>query len=196
MPSAASSGRIGGVGFLLPINFYVTPKRVRLRSLSSPNFCHTLVPLAWVLSRLTGAALIFDPVISFYDEMVICQRSIPPDSFRAKYLRWIDSISFALADLVIWLTAVDEEHFRNLYHIPPERTTWLPPGVDDALFAPTPPPADDQHFVIHWDGSFIESHGVDVILDAANLLQNDSTIHFYLLGEVLHLKPCANARQN
>jgi len=147
------------------------------------EFCHTLVPLAWVLSRLTGAALIFDPVISFYDEMVICQRSISPDSFRAKYLRWIDSLSFALADLVIWFTPVDEEHFRRLYHIPPERTTWLPPGVDDALFAPTPLPADDQHFVIHWDGSFIESHGVDVILDAANLLQNDSAIRFYLLGE-------------
>ncbi|MBI5082430.1 MAG: glycosyltransferase [Chloroflexi bacterium] len=147
------------------------------------EFCHTLVPLAWVLSRLTGAALLFDPGISFYEEMIVSQQAAPPESFRARYLRGVDSRAFRLADFVIWFTPVDEEYFGRLYRIPTERAAWLPPGVDSESFAFSPPPEIDSPFVVHWDGSFIASHGVEVILDAANLLRNYLDIHFELVGD-------------
>lgn len=147
------------------------------------EFCHTLVTLAWILSRLNGAALIFDPGISYYDEMILSQQTAPFLSLRALYLRVVDTVAFALSDLVVWFTPVDEEHFGKIYRIPPDRSDWLPPGVDEDLFAFSPPPDTNSPFIVHWDGSFIPSHGVEVILEAANLLRHDHNIRFELVGD-------------
>lgn len=147
------------------------------------EFCHTLVPLAWLLSRITGAALMFDPGISFYDEMVVCQRATPPGSLRAAYLRALDNWAFRLPEMVVWFTPVDEEYFGNIYHIPPHRSTWIPPGVDESLFLHSDLPESDSPFIVHWDGSFIPSHGVEVILEAASLLLDQPDIRFELVGD-------------
>ncbi len=146
------------------------------------EFCHTVVPLAWALSRLNGAALIFDPGLSFYDEMILRQHAAPENSLRARYFRSVDAIAFHLADLVVWFTPVDEEYFGREYGIAPHRSAWLPPGVDETLFGYSPALDFDSLFVVHWDGSFIPSHGVDVILEAANLLRDHTNIRFELVG--------------
>jgi len=147
------------------------------------EFCHTVVPLAWLLSRLSGAALIFDPGISFYDEMVVCQRAHRPTSFRAQYLKALDGLAFRLPDVVMWFTPIDEEYFGRLYQIPNTRSAWLPPGIDEALFTHTSPPESQTPFIVHWDGSFIASHGIDAILQSAHILREHSDIIFELVGD-------------
>lgn len=163
---------------------FLTNKQARSSSIIFlAEFSHTVAPLAWALSRLTGAAFIFDPGISNYDEMIVCQQQALPTSWRAKYLRWTDALAFKLADLVLWFTPVDEEYFAQQYKIPTVRSAWLPPGVDETSFVFTPLPTREGVFVVHWDGSFIASHGVEVILDAAYLLREQKDIFFELVGE-------------
>jgi len=149
------------------------------------EFNHTLVPLAWMLARLSGMALIFDPGLSYYDELVLRAKEIKPDSARGLYLRWMETLAYRLPDLVIWFTPVDDEYFQKLFHIPPNRSAWLPPGIDTTLFYPTSLPRSESPFVVHWDGNMSSTHGVDIILRAARLLIEESEIHFEFIGGML-----------
>lgn len=149
------------------------------------EFNHTLVPLAWLLARLRGMTLVFDPGLSFYDWYVLLLRAVAPRSLRGTYLWVMETLAFRLPDLVIWFTPLDSEYFVSLFNISPERSTWLPPGIDTSLFFATPLPEQNTPFILHWDGNMAPMHGVDVILRAARLLVEESEIQFEFIGGVL-----------
>ncbi len=150
-----------------------------------PEFNHTLVPLAWLLARLRGMALIFDPGLSYYDEIVLRAKDVLPNSLHGMYLRWMETLVYCLPDVVVWFTPVDEEYFQALFRIPPQRSAWLPPGIDQSLFYPTPLPTDEPPFILHWDGNMSPTHGADVILQSARLLASEPEYRFEFFGSVL-----------
>jgi glycosyltransferase involved in cell wall biosynthesis len=162
--------------------FLAQPRAREATVIIVAEFGHTVMPLAWLFSRWIGAALIFDPGISFYDEMVVCQNAYAPGSLRGRYLKVLDWLSFHLADLVVWFTPVDKEYFDAFFRVAPEKSAWLPPGLDETLFPYMAAPESTSPFLVHWDGSFIASHGVEVILEAAALLQIQTDIQFELVG--------------
>jgi len=146
------------------------------------EFNQSLVPLAWFLSRLTGAALVFDPAISYYDEMVITQNVVSPNSLRGRYLKILDDLSFRLADCVVWYMPADCDYFETLFPSLRGRQAWSPPAIDEQIFKLLPPKPRGDQFVIHFNSSYLPTHGVDVILRAAHLLQDDTEILFDLVG--------------
>lgn len=163
--------------------FWTGPHRAQV--LLVPEFNHTLVPVAWVLARLRGMTLVFDPGLSYYADQILSLRWFAPHSLRARYLRWMEWLAYRLPQLVIWFTPVDEERFGELFGIPRERSSWLPPGINTDLFSPTPLPKRGSQLVIHWDGNMSPTHGVDVILRAAHRLAGDPTFRFEFVGGVL-----------
>lgn len=50
------------------------------------EFCQTLVPLAWLLGRLTGIPVVFDMVIGLYEASVIERRRHTPNEFAGRKL--------------------------------------------------------------------------------------------------------------
>lgn len=146
------------------------------------EFNQSLMPLAWSLSRLTGAALVFDPAISYYDEMVITQNVASPNSLRGRYLKILDDVSFRLADCVVWYMPADCDHFKNLFPSLRGKQVWSPPAIDEQIFTVLPPKPRGEQFVVHFNSSYLPTHGVDVILHAAHLLQDDAEIIFDLVG--------------
>ncbi len=149
------------------------------------EFNHTLVPLAWILTRLHGMGLVFDPGVSFYDWYIFLTKEIKPFSPRGIYLRLMETLAYRLPDMVVWFTPLDEEYFRQMFHIPAERSDWLPPGIDTSVFYWTPFPQAESPLIVHWDGNMAPSHGVDIILHAAQLLIGEADIQFELFGDGL-----------
>ena len=145
------------------------------------EFNHNVIPFAWLLARLTGQALAFDPGVSPYDEHVLNVQDIPPRSLYARYLWLRDWLAFRLPDLVIWFTMVDMEHFQLMFGISPEKTDWVSPGIDATLFDLLPMPPSDRPLVVHFDGNMSPTHGVDIILRAAALLPDDD-FYFEIIG--------------
>lgn len=146
------------------------------------EFNQSLVPLAWLLSRITGAALVFDPAISYYDEMVITQNAVTPNSLRGRYLKFIDDLAFRLADCVVWYMPADCEYFENLFPSLCGKQAWSPPAIDEQIFTALLPKSRGDQFVVHFNSSYLPTHGVDVILRAAHLLRDDVEIIFDLVG--------------
>lgn len=147
------------------------------------EFNQTLVPLAWLLAKLHGMAVVFDPGLSFYDWYVLLTKEAAPNSIKGIYWRWVETLAFRLPDVVIWFTPLDLEYFEKLFSIPHSHSAWIPPGIDQSIFFPTPLPGAETPFIVHWDGNMAPMHGLDIVLRAAQLLQNDETIRFEIIGE-------------
>lgn len=146
------------------------------------EFNHSLIPFAWLLARLTGQALAFDPGVSNYDELVNNAKTVPAGSLYARYL-WLNNwLAFRLPDLVVWFTMVDMEYFVKMFHLPAENNDWIAPGVDLNRYHLIPMPPIQKPLVIHFDGNISDTHGVDVVLRAAALLPQDEFL-FEIIGE-------------
>jgi len=145
------------------------------------EFNHNVIPLAWLLARLTGKGLVFDPGVSSYDELVRNSQQVPEHSLYAHYL-WLNNwLAFHLPDLIIWFTPVDMEYFQSLFDIGPKKSAWLPPGIDLTLFTFMPMPAQARPLVVHFDGNMSPTHGIDIMLRAAALLPEDD-FYFEIIG--------------
>ncbi len=158
------------------------------------EFNHSLIPFAWVIARLTGQALVFDPGVSPYDELVLNAKQVAPGSWYAKYLWANNWLSFRLPDLVIWFTPIDMDYFRQMFGIAPERCAWLAPGVDLTVFNLIPMPPVRRPLVVHFDGNMSPTHGIDVMLRAAALLPAED-FRFEIIGAGMVAEMRALARE-
>jgi glycosyltransferase involved in cell wall biosynthesis len=149
-----------------------------------PEFRHKDVPLAWLLGRLTGKRVVFDPLVSRYETKIVDRGDAGAGSFQSWYNRRIDSLSLRLPDLVFADTQTHADHFRTDFNA--QRLSVLPVGFDDAVFerpgdarmSETNGPATILFF-----GSYVPLHGVESIVDAAALLRSRAGIRFSLIGE-------------
>jgi len=146
------------------------------------EFNQSLMPMAWLLSRLTKAVVVFDPATSYYDEMVITQESASAQSLRGRYLHLLDTVAFRLADRVLWYMPADCDYFGKLFPVLRGKQDWVPPALDEDLFKPLPFKTGNGPFVVHLNSSYLPTHGVDIILQAAKLLADDPQIKFELVG--------------
>lgn len=122
-----------------------------------------------------------------------------PDSIAEMHLLsigWLMRAAFALerwtykhATFVNAVTWGIHEQLRLEKHVPVEKLTFLPNGVDTDLFAPMTPDTSllrrlglEGKRVVIFPGTHGYAHGVESILRAAEKLRDDTHIHFLLLG--------------
>jgi glycosyltransferase involved in cell wall biosynthesis len=73
-------------------------------------------------------------------------------------------------------------YIATKYALPPERFRYVPHGADETIFHPRPlrPPADQLRVTYH--GGYLPSHGMDVILGAADRLREQTDVRFHFYG--------------
>lgn len=146
------------------------------------EFNQTLVPLAWLLSRICGAALIFDPAISYYEDWVLIQKTISASSLQGLYYRLIDEVAFRLADNILWYMPDDIPYFAKIFPALNGKQVWSPPASDDRIFKPLPAKIANEQFIVHLNSSYLLTHGIEVVLQAAKIVSADPAIVFELFG--------------
>lgn len=149
------------------------------------EFCQTLVPLAWVLGRLSGRPVLFDMLISLYQAVVFERRSYTPTHPRARQLYWLDQIAGRLADKLLVESVSYGQLLTESLSLPLEKMIVAPLGVNDRIFYPLPsqPSPSPERLVVLYFGSYVPNHGVDVILDAADQLRTDDRFLFRFIGD-------------
>jgi glycosyltransferase involved in cell wall biosynthesis len=141
------------------------------------------VYLAWLLTRLRRRPLVWDVFMSIY--LIALERGLEHQSrFTVNMIRVIERWACHLPDCLILDTAEYVEWFQQIHHIRPERFRLVPTGADDQIFRPDKVERDiARPFTLVYYGTFIRNHGVPIIIEAANLLRDESDIQFTLIGE-------------
>ena len=174
-----------------------------------PSFGHRDVALLALLARLSGAPLLFDPLVSRWDTQVRDIGRVKDGSFASLRLRLSDRVSMALADIVLCDTWEHGEFFSSAFGVPRRKLARVPVGADRAAFdlgakrsastdrsAPRPmaesggtAAAGARPFEIAFVGGFLPLHGTAVIVQAAALLEarhGPDFARFTLAGHGMH----------
>jgi len=152
---------------------------------------HFDIPLAKLICILRKKPLVWDVYMSLY--LIALERKINHKSpITLRIIKFFEKIDFQLPDVVLVDTESYKNWYKKNYKLNDERIRYLPSGADDRVFKPQIPKSNQKGFyACIYYGSFIPNHGVEVIIQSANLIKNEPNIIFELVGkgpELAHLK--------
>ncbi len=147
-----------------------------------PVFRHKDVPLAWILSRMTGKRVIFDPLVSRYETRVLDRGDVAEGSLQAAHNRNIDRVSFRLPDHILADTEAHRRYYIRTLGVGKDRVSTLYIGFDDDLFPELPMPDHRNRLHVLFYGTYLPLHGIDTMIEAAILLK-DEPVTFTFVGE-------------
>jgi len=162
----------------LTTTFLRTKRNVRF--LFVPHNNHLIMPIARILGRIYNIGVIMDGFDPAYRTALM--KGLPPLSVRMRY--YLEKCALWLADCVLVATEHTKEIFIDDYGSKFARKIFvLPDGADERKFFPRLeiPKELNSFLVLYW-GNFHPHHGVETILQAANLLKGEEKIRFVLVG--------------
>ena len=170
-----------------------------------PSFGHRDVPLLRLLATISGAPLLFDPLVSRWDTQVRDVGRVRAGSFAALRLRASDRLSMGLADIVLCDTWEHGEFFTSEFGVPRRKLARVPVGADREAFAlgaergvgrrgregdaASDGAGGPRPFEVAFVGGFLPLHGMPVIVQAAALLEarhGAGFARFTLAGHGMH----------
>jgi glycosyltransferase involved in cell wall biosynthesis len=127
--------------------------------------------------------LVFNPLISLYDTLVVDRGIFGEGTFTARILYRMDRWSFQLADLIVLDTNAHIEYLSRLLKVDKKKFVRIFVGADEDIFYPREQVNHkDGRFRVLFYGKFIPLHGIHHILNAAKELENDQSIQFRVIG--------------
>ena len=134
--------------------------------------------LAKILSR---KPVILDAFISHYDNLVNDRKKVDKNSVVSYFLRFVDRWSCKIATKVLLDTNIHIDYFVKEFKLNKRKFYKIPIGADDKLFFPKKSRKSDS-FEVTFVGTFIPLQGIQYIIKAAKLLENEN-INFNIIGD-------------
>jgi len=136
------------------------------------------------LRIFTKKTIVFDYYVSLHDMMVKDRKVFAVDSLLGKITFWLDKRSLELADYVI----VDTTQLINTavenYGVDRAKFTRLPLAVNEEKIFKKDVERHKDMFTMVYMGSYIPFHGVDIVMNAAKILEDQGEeVYFLMLGK-------------
>lgn len=140
--------------------------------------------LAYLVAKILGKKLIFNPVIIFYVGFVEDQKFIKKGSFLEKVVKWGEIVIYRLSDLVLTDTKFQSVYFEKRLFVPKSKLRSLPLGADDKQYKYTIYKVKPKNVLnVVYYGLYTPLHGVKYVIEAARILRNKTGIKFILVGQ-------------
>jgi len=138
-------------------------------------------PLVFAARLFSRRPIVFDALVSTYDTLCFDRRTFTPRSILGRLVFWMDAAACRLSDVVMLDTRAHLDYFVETYRLPAEKFVVLYVGCDEELFSPRSPPSEDP-FIVFYYCSYLPVHGIEHVVRAAKLLENESGITFRIAG--------------
>lgn len=143
---------------------------------------HFDVIFAYIVSKLTGVKMVFNPLLIFYTGFTEEQRILSKNSFLGKVIKAGETFIYNLCDLVFADTPFQYEYLKNDFHVKESKLRVLPIGADNTYYSYTPYFNNEKTVNVVYYGLYSPIHGVEHIIEAARLLKDDKDVHFTMVG--------------
>jgi glycosyltransferase involved in cell wall biosynthesis len=137
-----------------------------------------------ILARLlTRKKIIFDAFLSIYEANIIDRKVAKASTLRALYYWLLDWLSCKLANVVLLDTNAHIDFFVREFSLPRKKFFRVFVGTDPSIFYPSEKSNNltNKKFIVHFHGSYIPLQGIEHIINAAKILENEN-IRFNLIG--------------
>lgn len=127
------------------------------------------------VKKVVSIPVIFDPLISIYMTKVFDKKTVWPYSPRALKNYWKDYSAFHSADFLFADTQAHKDYYVRTFKIAPKKIHVMPVGVNTEKFHPIAK-KKNQPFRVGFYGSFLPLQGINNIIEAAKLLEDEDII--------------------
>lgn len=140
----------------------------------------------WFIRMISGkkAPIIFDEFVSPYDSFVNERKTLKQGSLLARLVYFFEKSILDNANFITTDTYSQASYYAALLNIPEHKFAVINMSTDENIFTFQGPKKlyeFPEPFVIFTYATFLPLHGMDIILEAANLLK-DLPVHFYIAG--------------
>ncbi len=143
---------------------------------------HFDVLIAYPIAKLLRKKIIFNPLVIFYSGFVSDQGFIKEGSVFAKVMKFGEKVIYKMSDLVIADTKLQEKNLHTLFNVPYSKMKTVVIGADDTVYKYSPKEQETTEFNVIYYGLYTPLHGVEYILDAAEVCKSDPKIKFLMIG--------------
>ena len=143
---------------------------------------HLDIFLAKMIAFFGRKKLVFNPLVSLYDTVIVDRGYFTTSSLKARLMRFLDRSACKMSDVVLLDTEAHIQYFRNELDLPNINFKRLFVGADDRLFSPEQTAKPKNNFHVMFIGKFIPLHGIEKIIETAGILKSEIDIIFTLVG--------------
>ncbi len=143
---------------------------------------HVDVFPAFVLANLLNKKLVFNPLLIIYIGFAEEQGILNKKSLMGMVIKQAESLVYKMCDLVFADTPFQEKFLRNDFGVASDKLKVLPIGADDRFYSYTPYTNKSKKINCCYYGLYSPVHGVEYIIEAANILKNNENITFSMIG--------------
>lgn len=146
------------------------------------------------IAKLTDKYIIFDFFVSTWDTLVNDRGKVSKNSFLSKVAKKLDQKSCQASDLILVDTQANLSFYNSQLNIPKDKMKVLFVGCNEDMFYPQVV-QEDKGLVLYYS-SYMPLHGVDIVVKAAKLLENQKDLHFLIIGEGQEYQNIQNLAKN
>lgn len=140
-----------------------------------------VTPFAKLISH---KKVILDALCSLYEGEVISRQSARKWHPNAWRIWFIDFCAYLFADLVLVETESQKQFFIEKFFVNPKKIAIVYTGADDSLFYPDLSVKKKEKFTAVFRGRFLPEAGVEVIVEAAKILESKD-VDIFIMGSGL-----------
>lgn len=133
--------------------------------------------------------IVVDMLTSHYEGYILDRKKYSPQSFHAKWYKWIDRTAMKLADVSIVDSYSARRFLAQEMGMPIHNIITVFIGTDDSILKPMENETSNK-FVVHFHGNFIPLQGPSYIVEAAHLLKENNDITFQIIGKGQEYSVC------
>ncbi len=146
-----------------------------------------VVPIFWPKFKIGGGTLAIDFFISVYDTMVFDRKRFSAKSPMGWICYFVDWYTLRWCSQVIADTAAHADYFASAFGVSRDQIEVMYLEADESIYhpmdCPRPPEYEGKYLVLYF-GSVLPLQGVDVILDAVQLLADHDELRIEVIGPV------------
>ncbi len=125
--------------------------------------------------------IIFDSFVSTFDTLCYDREIFSPNSLFGKLTYFLDKYCLENSSHIIVDTNENIQFFHEVFNVPKRKMTRIFVSTDEDLFFPLENSPVRKEILFY--GTLQPLHGLDVILKAARLLENECDYKFVVIGE-------------
>lgn len=126
--------------------------------------------------------ILFDAFVSNYDTLTSDRQRFSPSSIAGRLALFLDRFSCHLANKVLVDTPANAQYFSSTIGVPINKLYSLPVSCNEDIFYPKVSSLSNHPTLILSYSTYLPVHGVDTIIQAAEILKNES-LQFRLIGQ-------------
>jgi len=145
---------------------------------------HFDILILYPFAKLKGVPIVWDAFLSLYNTVVEDRKLIKPEHPLAHLLFFFEKLSCRAANLILLDTQAHADYFINTFEVEKKKVHAVFVGAEPEKFYSIDNTLGDQGSIIKvlFYGQFIPLHGIETIIQAAKLTNNDN-IKWIIIGK-------------